>query len=239
MGEFSQWRAEATSERVPVEVVLDRGLLAELMAAVEKLSSERTAHAGMMHDPDEVKALAERVVELERSVREKTRTLWISRIPGPQWNDLLERHKASDEVKAKQREQLAEAREVDPKAQLDVSVDWDAFAPEAVAACCVEPELSVEDALWLRDGDDKWPGLPDEQWQRLWMTCASAQTRGTTVPKHLSGIVATLASELNSTMPPAEESPSASSGAAPRKTAKRTGSKATGKRQSRGSRSKT
>jgi hypothetical protein len=159
----------------------------------------------MMADPPEVRELAERVIDLDRQVKEKTRTLWFTRIPKHEWSSIRAEYPASEETRQQLRDQLDEARKLQADLALDTSVDWDEFAPAAVAACCVEPPLTLDDARWMRDF------LPEAEWNRVWQTCFQVNAIGTQIPKYVSGIVETLNSELNSTTPDDTESHSASS----------------------------
>lgn len=233
MADFAEFRAEATTERVPVDVCFDRDLLAQYHTAVEELADAKRTEPKMLNDPEQVRELAQRVVDLNTQLREKTRRLWFAKISRTRWRELKDAHPASKEKQDKLRAQLKELREVDSKAYTDVTVDWDAFSVAATAEAAVDPTMSLDDAIWLHEF------LPDGEWTRVWEAVLQVNEQGTQIPKSWSGIVDRLASELNSTMPPPAGSPSPSSEAAPSRPVRRTGSKPTTKRRSSGSKSKT
>jgi hypothetical protein len=188
--DFADWKQQARGERVPVEVCMDREVLGEYERAIEDFGSARADAKGMLDLPAAVTEAAERLRDLDDKVQQATRTFWMVKIPRGDWMDLEEAHPATDAQK-----------EDNPKQRLDPET----FEPAIVAACCDEPTLTVDDAIWLRDF------LPGDEWYRLIDAVGVANQRGSQVPKGASVIVGRLATELKSITPANEASLSPSS----------------------------
>ena len=197
--EFSAWQQEASADEVTVHVCLNRRLYRQFMDAADrleqvKLSSGQSKLDGP--DDDQLTELMERVAELERQVSEAERPMVFATIPPSRRRALEEAHPATEAQK-----------ESDPKA----TVNEDTYWPAVLAECCVSPGLSVEQARWLRDGDDGWPGLPENKWNELVVAVSRANVEGSNIPKSVRSTVRTLSRELNSIMQQSGESLSLSS----------------------------
>lgn len=174
---FDTWKADATEERIPVEICLDRALLGELSVLIDELADAKAVTVGMLEGPDGVLELEQRIVELNERRKAATKTLWFRSLPGHEWEALAAAHPPT-----------AEQKELDAR----VDVNLETFQPAVVAACCVDPGLTVEQAVWLRDF------LPRDEWMRVWGAARRANVEGSSIPKSVSSIVDRLGSELSS-----------------------------------------
>lgn len=189
MAEFAEWQDAATPDRQQGRVCFDREAKAELLAVIARISD--VAKPGMLDQPDEVEALAQQARDLDSTVEAATKTLTFARIPRRRWRELEQDHPATDEQKA-----------INPRQTINPHT----FEPAAAAICCVDPELTSEQAEWLYDF------LPDDEWSAqvfgpIWV----ANKSGVEVPKGVSSIAGRLISELRSITAASEESPSLSS----------------------------
>jgi hypothetical protein len=208
MTDVEEWLAEATEERIPVEVCLDRELLSRYVEAARRLADDQETTAGMMTQPHDIKALADEVVALNRRVDEKTRRFVFTNISIDEWESLKRSCKASEDVQELNRKRFEELRETNPWLASQVSdfdLDHEKFSVLAVTRCCVEPSMTSSQAERLK------AKLPRGEWSRVFAACKKANSEGTEVPKSLSGIVEKLASGLSSITPPSTVSPSPSS----------------------------
>ena len=179
---FADWKADATIEKSVVAVCFNRALFAEWTEASEQLQAARPGN-------DDVEQLAARVVDLTEQVErdKQAHTFTFETVPYSVWRGLVEDHPPTD----KQREQ---------NKYLDYNPDT--FPPVAVAASCVDPELTVEDAGWLREH------LPRLEFDRLFEAAFQVSVGGGDLPKSVIAIAKTLASGLRSITAANEESPS-------------------------------
>lgn len=170
---FDDWKAEATPDRKQVRVCLDRALLADLEAAEQALE-EIPAGPGMLSGDAEGEEVKARVEELRAAVRAKSRTMMFESIGRKRWRDLIAQHPPTDE----QRKSMGELGQ-----RLDHNPET--FPATAIAASCVEPELTIEDARWLVDQ------LPLGVVDRIWAACLSANVTGSRDPFDIGSVVAT------------------------------------------------
>lgn len=161
---FADWKQDATPDEQVVAVCFNRRLYAEWAAASEALDLGRHG--------DDVDVLAAKVVELTEKVeadREAHRFVFRT-LPYSVWRDLLEQHQDDNG-----------------------GTDTETFSPAVVATSCVEPELAVDDALWLREH------LPRGEFARLSQAAMNVNVGGSSIPKSGVAIARMLASELRST----------------------------------------
>ena len=189
MSDFAAWQTKSTPDRQQGRVCFDREAKADLLAVIARISD--VAKPGMLDQPDEVETLAQQARDLDGVVEASTKTLTFARIPRRAWRELEQAHPATDEQKA-----------INPRQTINPHT----FEPAAAAICCVDPELTPEQAEWLYDF------LPDDEWSAqvfgpIWV----ANKSGVEVPKGVSSIAGRLISELKSITAPSEESPLLSS----------------------------
>jgi hypothetical protein len=190
MGDFAAWQADATADEQAVAVCFNRALYRRFWEASDRL--EQIHQPGMLTQTDEYLALAGEVVDLKRQVEadQADHTFVFATVPYSQWAKLLEDHPATPEQKADNKY---------------ADHNPDTFQPVALAASCVEPGLTEDQAGWLREH------LPRQEFERLVGAVWTVNVGGSSIPKSVAGIVNRLDSELNSTMPQDMESPSPSS----------------------------
>lgn len=190
---IDQWLSQARSEVVEVPVCFRRDLLAEFDRLVSQ--HEAASVPGMMHQDADVDALAARLVEVHEQIKQDRaeHTFKISKVPYEQWRTILEAHPPTDEQ-----------RERTPW----IDHDPEAAAPALIAAACIEPSMTVEDAVHLRGF------LPEGEWTNLYSAAMTANRTGVLVPKSVSSTVDQLAFELKSTLraPTDSRSPSSAGG---------------------------
>lgn len=214
-------------------------------AAKRGADEERTTLDDSQPD-DALTAQLAVIDEIDAELNAKSEPYVLRKLAPHKWRDLGEQHPASkediDQAKA-QRAEILEANPDLPASRLRQlapipDVDSEAFWPAAISACAHDPKLTVEDVLWLRDGEpddgdesdgdsgddeNKWPGLPPDEFSKLMVACQELHGSGVQVPKELLRIAATMSRAPNGTTPAAKGSPSRSSAGGSRKTGKRTG----------------
>lgn len=110
------------------------------MAAIDDLLAKkpRRRHVTVTVDPD--------------TTPPATVTLTFDALPREKWRKLIEAHPATDEQQNEYA--LAQQRQGIPPSKMQ-RLAWhaDTFPPAAIAACAVDPELSVDDAQALWESD--------------------------------------------------------------------------------------
>lgn len=206
---FAAWMEEATPDEVSVGVCFNRRLYREFYDAIEA-TRDPDYDDGLLDD----EPIEERIVHLQEQVRAAEKQLVFRCLPMGQWKKLADQHPPT-----------AQQRKADPQAE----VNEDTFWQVAMAASCVSPGLTVEQADWMREN------LPRQKWMEIVQACQRANVGGSEIPKSVSSIVARLRHEPSSTTAAAEESPDPSSGDESAKKGSRTGSAQTTTQRSPGS----
>jgi hypothetical protein len=116
-------------------------------------------------------ALAQDLADLEEILEEHYIEFRFRALSRKGWQDLLAAHPPTKEqVKADSR----------------ASFNPDTFPAAAIAACCVDPVLTVEQAQALESGVDGVGGLTDSQFNELFNTCVRANVGGLAAPKSVA-----------------------------------------------------
>lgn len=172
---FDDWKADATAEVKTVAVCFNRKLHNEWQDAVARLD---VAH----NDGQPTGTLAQHVVDLSEQVEadKKAHTFCFETVRYSTWRKLVEENEPTEAQ-----------REQDKYAEFDP----DTFPPAAIAAACVDPELTVDDAVWLREH------LPRAEFDRLFSAALTVSVGGGDLPKSVVAIARTLASVPKSTTP--------------------------------------
>lgn len=119
--------------------------------------------ARLNRDP-QMPVIAERIAELERDIDAAKSEFRFRCIGTSAWLNLAAKHPPT-------KEQL--------KVNARVDHDPETFQPAAIAASCVEPQMTLDQAGKLRDV------LTVEQWGELWAKCVEANIGGGDSPKSL------------------------------------------------------
>jgi hypothetical protein len=149
-------RREATARVLLQQDLASRH--AELEAELEAALAE---FADQMDRPAHVRELAEQVQAVEAEIEAALIEFRFRAVSFREWADLLAKHPPTKKQ-----------REANPY----VDHNPDTFPAVAVAAACVEPEMTAEQAGQLA------AALPQDQWLLLWGTCAMV-CRGDGAPK--------------------------------------------------------
>lgn len=165
MSDFASWKAQAKPFQASVDVCSDGQLVAELDSARDQLEE---AKRGMLEAPKELES---HVAALSKKVESKTRTFTFRSIGRREWRKLSSEHPPSDEQRA-----------LEP----DLDHNPDTFPPAAIAASCIEPKLTLDDAAWLCDE------LPDGEFWRIWQAVLSANLIGGDAKKAVATAAAVL-----------------------------------------------
>lgn len=127
---------------------------AELSADLDRAVA---GDAGLMNQRPETRALAQRVADLENEI-DVAKTGFVFRAIGRRaWVDLIAAHPPT---KAQLKAVAATSTGGLGRASLDFNPD--AFPVAAVAASCVDPEMTVDDAQRLE------AAVSEAQWSQLW-----------------------------------------------------------------------
>ena len=155
---FAEWQKDASRDRKSVDVCFDRALVSELEEAKAELA--RLRDEGMLEAPD---GLQEKVDQLKAEVESKTRKVTFENIGRQKWRSLIGDHPPSEEQK---------------RGGLDHNPET--FAPVAIAATCVVPGLTEDQAEWMLNE------LPLRKANEVWNTCLAANILGADEKKALA-----------------------------------------------------
>lgn len=172
---FDDWKADATAEVKTVAVCFNRRLHNQWQEAVGRLDEAQ-------RNGQDTQELAQLVVDLSEQVEadKRAHTFCFETVRYSTWRELVEEHEPTE----KQRE-LDQYAEFNP----------DTFPPAAIAAACVDPELTEDDAVWLREH------LPRVEFDRLFSAALTVSVGGGDLPKSVVAIARTLASGQKSITP--------------------------------------
>lgn len=174
--------AEFTPSETIARVCFDGKLTAAIDAAEMQLANLDEA------DPSRAE-LAGRIVTMTQELQSKERSFRIAAIGDLAWSELVAAHPPTDD-------------------DAGFGYNQRTFPQAVVAACCVDPKLTLEQATKLRSS------LATSQWRRLWVACQLVNVLGDGLGKSASGLATTLASETKLSIATAAESPTPSSSAA-------------------------
>ena len=156
---------------VTVEILVDQELHAEhaeLDAELEHLAESGTESIGTPR----AREIAARLVEIEQETRDRRVSFRFRALSRKQWMDLLAAHPPTK----KQLDEDARLRGM--RAGLDFNPAT--FPVAVIAACCVDPEMTVDDAKRLEDS------LHFVQFETLWGAALECNTGGMAAPKSLA-----------------------------------------------------
>ena len=131
-----------------VDVPIKPKALAKKHAELEHLISQSIGNSDSLAGPSDVTAMAEALKELEQRIEDKTRIYRFRPLTPRRWRALKAEHP--------------------PKKQhRDMGLDFDAetFPPAAIAACSVDPKLTVSEAQEIEDDPSFSSGDFDLLWQ--------------------------------------------------------------------------
>lgn len=177
MATFEELQAKTKPRREEVHVLLDASLLSEHAALERRLEAQALEDAGLAGPPKSAEIAAE-LAELEAKIEAASDVFVLEGIGTTAVYDLMSKHPPSDEQR-KQR----------------FSEDWRTFRPALLAASCVDPTLTVDQAKWLMDN------LPTSQWERLWLAVNVVNGGGSDNPKSQLGSIVRRLSEQSSGTP--------------------------------------
>ncbi len=113
-----------------VPLCLAGDLQAEFETLERRLRESREADDGTLAGG--TRQLAESIQDVRGRMRDHTITFRVRALPRSKWSDLMAQHPPR-------------------KDRDDGDVNWDTFPVAAIAACCVEPELTAEQSRQLAD----------------------------------------------------------------------------------------
>lgn len=174
MGEFSAWLKEATPERREVTVCFDRGLLSRMEAKRKRLKELEANATGMLGGDAERDALATELEELEQQVRDRSRRLVFEGLGWGRWRDLLAKHPPTPEAPEVFEQAIALAYM--PQSIRHVGWNAETFAPAAIAASCVEPGITEDEAR------EFLTSFPAGVIERIWSAVLEVNLTGTDDP---------------------------------------------------------
>lgn len=183
MATFEELQAKVTKRRETVPVLLDAELLSE-HAALEATLAEAIQRDATLNRPPQSPALAAQLEALEAKIANASERFVVEGVGATAWYELLAAHPPSKEER-----------------KLGFDHDWRTFRPAALAASCVDPELTYQQAEWLM------ASLPAGEWDRLW-SAVSVVNRGGGGADPKSDLIAVsrLLSKRSSATPPSEGS---------------------------------
>lgn len=197
--------ADILAKRRPLEkrvrLLLDGAANAELEDLRREIQStkarETVNHPGL---DSKVPELERRLVDRTLQAEEAAAVFTFRAIPRPAFEDITTRHPPSEEQWALYRDTVR----INFVANAP-DCDYDAAAPELIAASCAEPQLTVAEAAEL------WSGLSVGEARTLFNAAWSVNQQATSRPFYGTGTDTTLTSGPDSTMSQNGESPSPSS----------------------------
>lgn len=153
--------------------VCSRGDLVDRHRELVQLSNQ-VDDQGSLADGSDVLETLKQIKAVEDEMEASAVTITISTVPQRVWADLLLQNPPTVQ-------QRFEGHDHDPVR----------FPIAVVAACAIEPEITVVQAAGLYDA------LPFGEWTRLWLACAELNTTATPFPKLLAASELLQASETS------------------------------------------
>ena len=148
MTTFDEIRALAKLPEKSVEVCFRGDLQAEYEGLERELRRAKAASLGTLAGTSEdAKAIEELMAGLREQMRESSRTFTLRALPKKRWSDLHAQHKPRDEDRANR-----------------LDYNGDTFPVAAVAACLIDPVLTVKEVEELVD-----EVLTQGQWDDLFL----------------------------------------------------------------------
>lgn len=138
----------------------------------------------------EVRELAERVEAVRQQMAEHTAVFRFRGLSARDYSDLTAEHKPTEEQQAK-----------------GLDLDWETFPVGLIAACAIDPKMTVEQAERLNRT------VSDRQWEDLYQAALACNRQRVDVPFSLSASAITAASAPRSSQPERGASPAESSSA--------------------------
>ena len=160
---FDQVWSKRTKDRVPVSVCFDRALLGEFEIAEQNLKEAKASSNGNLGSG--IGELQAEVAELRGLIKKATVRLVFENIGMRRWRSIMAAHPPTNEQKAEAAKQ-----------EVPVQFNIETFPAAAMAASCVEPGLSIEQAQEMMDE------LPETVFTRLWVACLNASVLGARDP---------------------------------------------------------
>jgi hypothetical protein len=158
---FEDIKAKAKPREARARVILDGELLAEHAALDAQLQVGNESLGSI----PELREVAQRIQQVERDIEASEDEFVFRSIGFTAWLELMAEHPPTPAD-----------RKIDPR----VDHNPRTFPPAAIAASCVEPELSVDDAKWLMDN------APLSEWRKLWDACLTVNLGASDRPKSLT-----------------------------------------------------
>lgn len=204
---FAEIRGRKKGRVVRVIVQLD----GEVSARIEELREEYNrarAEERVRTSPDMSQRTKSNDIagEIESLVRdsEDTEAEFVFKAIGRHgYDDLLAEHPPTEKDRKLAKEQ-AESLGL-PSFQAEFNAET--FPPALISASCIQPQMSLEEALEIWNSDE-WNGA---ELLKLWEAARNANATPGDIPFALRGIGAIPSTAQNSTSPPSTESPEASS----------------------------
>jgi hypothetical protein len=206
---FADWQAQASADEIIVRLCLDRSVYRRYIEAAAALEAYRPGTSEgesqtLLDGPaevsdDDLSAMMRAVVEADDQLRQAEKTFRFRQIRWADYQKLVADHPSVDGDRYAER-----------FASLG-DVNHTTFWPALLAACNLEPGLTVEQATWLRDGDAEWPGLPGQKWEELVLAVWTVNVGGSSIPKSVLSTADPLRRVLSSITPSTTASPSPSS----------------------------
>lgn len=163
---------------------------------------QRVVQEDTMHNrKPQAPALAQQVADLEAEIADSALTFKFGALSYRQWADILAAHPPT-------KAQLRDTSERSGSSWVSRPVldhNPDTFPPALVAACAIEPEMTVDQVKELADE------LGPDQFELLYNACKEVNRGGETLPKSLAAGVILRASEPSDATPAPEGSLAASS----------------------------
>lgn len=195
MASFDDVRSRVKPRTASVRVLLGAADLPDRYEALDVELIRLTKGSDTLDAAGEIASITDQMSELQAEMDAATMEFKFKALPRSAWRKLVSEHPPSRELQKK-----------NPRAEFAPET----FIPAALAASCIDPAMTVEEAEELVGADDREGLLSEAQFNDVWICCYSVNVRSD-IPK---SDLASRFLRLNgaSVKPPTTtESPSASS----------------------------
>jgi hypothetical protein len=189
MGNIEDYISEAKKPQRTVTLCL-RGDLQQAWEELQRqLRAAQDADGGTLSGPDDARELVGRMDTIAEEMRVHERAFRFRGLGHPEYRALIEAHRVPEEDATPGNE----------------GINWDTFPAALIAACCVDPPMTVAQAERL------CAAVTDGQWDALFEGARAVNRSLVNVPPTLSGFGATQGTGPNSKPPAPGGSPAANS----------------------------